>query len=283
MTSKAEPENQALPPAGEQRTLQEAEAIASILEKHPDLARDLLPTLQAAAWLEARREAIDPRPGYISASRHRLVAELSKPEPERKSIRRKSGRSGPWWNGAAVRVVLVVLLALALLANTQVLSAAAKSAYPGDPLYALKKVEEKLQLAVSFSVAGDARLRLLFTQRRAVEISNLIFEGRFEHIHNAAQDFERQTCQAIELIEILAEDEPEEAYTLAAALESMLSGQAMYFRLLARMVPSYAYSGLELAIQASEEGAHAAQLTEQSLADRVSPPEDASEEEGDAE
>ncbi|MCK4975741.1 MAG: hypothetical protein KAS36_02275 [Anaerolineales bacterium] len=47
-----------------------------ILSSYPEGADELRPLLTAALWLWSNRSAFDPRPGFISNSRRRLVASI---------------------------------------------------------------------------------------------------------------------------------------------------------------------------------------------------------------
>ena len=55
-------------------TIQNGEAtLDTILERYPELADELQPQLEAAVWLHQRAESFGPRPGFVRASRSRLV------------------------------------------------------------------------------------------------------------------------------------------------------------------------------------------------------------------
>ena len=50
------------------------EELASVLSCCPDEASELRPLLEVAVWLWSCRAAFDPSPGFVSASRRRLVS-----------------------------------------------------------------------------------------------------------------------------------------------------------------------------------------------------------------
>ena len=52
------------------------ETIDSALARYPEEAEALRPRLEAALWMDERKGSLDPRPGFVSASRSRLVSQI---------------------------------------------------------------------------------------------------------------------------------------------------------------------------------------------------------------
>ena len=51
--------------------------INSYLSQYPDLADELRPQLETSLWLLDRKEAIQPRPGFLPDSKRRLMAKIN--------------------------------------------------------------------------------------------------------------------------------------------------------------------------------------------------------------
>lgn len=185
--------------------------VDSLLERHPALAGDLLPYLEAAAWLHAHKQALDPRPGFMVDSKRRLVARIKQesvlmPAASRFSLHTFISAFGR--KRLFYQMVTAALLVTILMAGTSSLTLAARNSLPGDNLYGVKLAQERVQLVLSITAPGDARLRLDFTQRRLQEIAGLVEEKRFEDLEIAILQFEQQLGQALSVLEIVAEEDP---------------------------------------------------------------------------
>ena len=122
------------------------ETIESALARYPEAAEALRPHLEAALWLEERKGSLDPRPGFVSASRSRLVSQL-KQEMAAQAVMETASQVS-WWArlGAPIfprrSTVLQLALSLLLLACVVLGGAgatlAARDALPGDPTYPVK-------------------------------------------------------------------------------------------------------------------------------------------------
>src|SRR5512139_375608 len=55
------------------------QGVAEVLSRYPEHAPQLKPLLEAADWFGGQAAAFEPRPGFISASRLRLVQQIAAP------------------------------------------------------------------------------------------------------------------------------------------------------------------------------------------------------------
>ena len=53
------------------------EGIGELLSRFPEHAEELKPLLEAAAWFGGQAAALEPRPGFIAASRKRLEGQIA--------------------------------------------------------------------------------------------------------------------------------------------------------------------------------------------------------------
>jgi hypothetical protein len=209
------------------------EDVETILERYPQQADWLRPELLAWQWLEQKRQAFEPRTGFVKASRPRLEARLIH-RPSRWPV------AVPWsfeirrrWISACLLLVLLFQVGLIGVKLAQ----AAPAWLPGDFLYPLKTAYEEAGLLFNISRAGDARLHIQFVGQRLLEMQALMVEGRYDEVKGVAANFEFHVTQAVILVEALDKHNPEQARILARELKSTLVEQAGLLRLLALFVP----------------------------------------------
>jgi hypothetical protein len=203
---------------------------------------------RVSAWLARSRPFFEPRPGYIRSGRTRLIKQISR-VPQRSRLQAWFFRQRKVFQLAASLV-----LALCFLLNGTIINAAAQSAYPGELLYSIKRADENIKVATSVTPESEGSLRVEFVSRRALEIEDIVFTGRYEKIEAAAYDFEYQLGRALQLIMKLAQNDPSQAQVLAGELESTLEAQIVVLQLLVKMVPPAPQAWLEYILTASERG-----------------------------
>jgi hypothetical protein len=246
------------------RRIESGESVESIQAQFPDQVETMEGELIAAAWLRQRREIFEPRPGYINASRGRLLAKISQLESSKRSMskwqvflfgRRRLSRK--------VSLVLQFTLALLLLVSAGMsvdsLARAAHTWLPGDSLYPLKTAAERLQLALTPGAAWDARLHIEFAQRRLMEIQALSLESSYEQIPSTVVDFGYHVDQAVLEVNQVAGQDRQQAQTLANQLQIVLSKQGWLVDFLARYAPQHSQADYERVRYISEVGFSAMQ------------------------
>jgi hypothetical protein len=238
------------------------ETVSSAVARYPDLEQELRPQLEAAYWLIKNKEAFNPRPEFIAASRHRLMRE----------IRQGSAVAEPtplasFWQAifspgraqVALRLALALLLLVVFVFGSSRAVLAAQYTIPGDRLYPVKIAGEKVQVLVTFSDAGDARLYTRFAQRRLLEIQELVLENRFEYVKDTVEAYDRNVGNAVDALRRVAAKNSAAALQIAGQLEEVLKGQNAVLDILAKSVPSEIRSQITLAMQVSEDGVKAVQ------------------------
>jgi hypothetical protein len=232
---------------------EKSQRLDAVLKNYPDMEAELRPRLEAALWLSEKKEAVEPRPGHLAASRRQLEARLEKEK-----------KRHPWVAGLrswltrpvapTVRLALSLALALALLANISVVNAAAKVSYPGDMLYPIKKVEEQISIHVTSSGLPELELHLCLAQRRAAEIETLVLENRYEHLPQTIRNFDNQVQQTVVLLARLEKNDDRLVSQVAAKLEDALINQANMLEIMLQLAPINNRTELRRVIQASETG-----------------------------
>jgi uncharacterized protein DUF5667 len=98
---------------------------------------------------------------------------------------------------------------------------ASGNALPGDGLYPLKLAAEQTQLAISHSDTGDARLRLVFAQKRLEEAQRLISAGQRSEVPIALEGFAVEVDGVVNIATITRTADNRQA--LAAVLNEALA------------------------------------------------------------
>jgi len=153
-----------------------------------------------------------------------------------------SGRTRRW------AAVLAVILALVLAsAGTAI---AAQSSIPGDPLYPVKRVTERLGFLVVREPPGKTHLRLEFTRRRTEEIEAL--DDRGEEVEESILvELATETEETLEEIEVAPQGNRE---SLFEKMVELTERQQEVLRRVQSRVPDQAKPALEKALEASRRG-----------------------------
>ena len=153
------------------------------------------------------------------------------------------GRARRW------AAVLAVILALVLAsAGTAI---AAQSSIPGDPLYPVKRVTERLGLLVVRDPPGKTYLRLEFTRRRTEEIEAL--DDRGEEVEESILvELATETEETLEEIEVAPEGNRETLFEKLVGLTERQ--QEVLERVRGRVLSEQARSALGRALEVSRRG-----------------------------
>ncbi len=195
--------------------LLQGESVEQCLQRYPEQARELEPLLRVAAAARETSSAVEPRPEFKDRTRYEIQSRLRAAEP--KAGARKSSMMGwiPRWAVAAVSLVFVILLC----GTTTV--AASSDALPGDTLYGVKTTAEAVQLRLTFSEEGKARLQARFAQRRAWEMARLAESGRTERLRTLATRFGEHLARIEELAARIEATDPEDGERIAELRETL--------------------------------------------------------------
>jgi hypothetical protein len=162
--------------------LAEGVDLETVLSRYPAYADLLRPMLQAAQAVQRTPHPTPSEEGYFSG-RERLLRAVARQRRELRAARESVGARDRGLRGllvalvrvpsglrrAAITVVLLVLMVVGGFSVTQV----AASALPDSPLYPVKRFSEQVQLLLTPSPEGKARLYLKFGQERLREAEAL--------------------------------------------------------------------------------------------------------------
>lgn len=243
---------------------QDPENIESILARYPEYAEDLRPDLEAALWLSQSKVVFDARPGFVDASRHRVIERI-------KRQNQAANETTGWWRnlswnefllslrGVSARLAIAALLIFLVFFSSVGLAFASQNAIPGDRLYGVKRSLENVHLAVTRDPARRAGLQIDYAQRRLTEIQSLVMKGRYDEIPAVVENYEYLVNQALANMQQVAKSNPPQAARLAAALKKQLSNQEALLGMLASTVPETVRPEIQRMLEVSSIGASAAE------------------------
>jgi len=149
-----------------ERIVLDGETLEQCLRLYPEQAAELKPLLETVLSVK-EASAIQPRPEFKARARYRFRSALGeKAAPKHRSF---FGWLPRW--ATALAIVLVVLMA----GGGTV--AAASNSMPDSILYPVKLATENVQLALTTSELGKARLCANFADRRVAEIIYMADRG----------------------------------------------------------------------------------------------------------
>ena len=199
--------------------------IESILDRYPEFSEQLRPPLEAAMWLQTRKEVFNPRPGFVKLSQRRMVNRFRGQESAA-GVNETISRIPAIFQERRIAVqysALLTLTAVLLFVGYQSTSFLVQRSIPGDPLYEAKLVQEELRVNLASNQEDETRLRIEFAQRRVIEIQELVLVGRSELIDDAMTNFEFQLSQAASGILIVAKSDQIKAAQLSTLFEQTLT------------------------------------------------------------
>jgi len=247
--------------------LQRGEAtLETILVEHPDLAAELRPLLEAAAWLQGKQAPLAPRPEFISTSRQNLVARLRQEQSAATGAPSQAPRLGwaarlrQWFltinrpvnKRLALQFVMVVVLLVGLFSGGVGAVLASQQALPGEVLYPLKISLEQVELLLSADESDDIHLHLQFAQLRTGEMQKLVELNRYLYLRDTLSNYQYHLNRAIRLVSVVASQSPEKARAIALEVYRVVIDQPAILRNLAESVPERVFPGLAMAVLVAE-------------------------------
>jgi hypothetical protein len=230
---------------------QKGESVEQVINRYPKYADKLLQRLETVHWLESNTAVFSPRPGFIPASRQRLVDRLKR-ESAAESTRPLDPRAlkafqvRRFWQVLNLASVVVLILALGFVGRQGY--SFAETALPGDALYGIKLFGEKVRLEATFDPATKAELHVDYAGKRSSEIVELIFEGRYEYLTPTSASLKENVQQADMLLSSLQASDPLLSDSLSNRLENTFTSQNLLLDLLIQSVPLDERLGVEEAM-----------------------------------
>ena len=173
--------------------LAQGESLEGCLETYPDHADELAPVLRMAQATQQFAATVNPRPDFKAQALYRLTQSMAEGRHKRKTIR--------WLPVMARPVILTVAVALLLVGGAGATTVAANSSVPGQPLYFVKMMKERVLLIVPRSDIAKARLQADLADARGEEMAVLARNGDVAELEKVArrlkEHLEKATSKAI--------------------------------------------------------------------------------------
>jgi len=200
-------------------------SIEEVLRQHPRHAADLRRELEPAIWLASHRECVQPRPGFIPASRKR-VAERVKEEAFSREGKRPGLALARPSRRLAFQIVAVFLIAALLLGGVSGAVSAAQNALPGEQWYGVKRFGESVAFHLAINDVRRVELEMQLVGRRLDEVEALVAASHFTYVEETLRDYSSGLGQAVAGLEQLGDTQPAEKLLLGEQLYKDLLHQA---------------------------------------------------------
>ena len=238
------------------------ESLDSALASYPEEAEELRPRLETAIWLDENKNSLDPRPGFVSASRNRLISqikeEIANPnaleiEPELDMWARVQAILFDYKRYALPLALFVLMVVITLYGGTKVTDDV-QEALPGDKSYTVKIVLEEAELESNIDPIEKTRLHTEFAQTRVHEAHELVIEGRYTYIPETVDRYEYHVDEAIKSLDQLAKQDINQTEVLGATLHNVLVNQTPTLNIMKAAVPQQYKLDIERAVIVSDVG-----------------------------
>jgi hypothetical protein len=233
-------------------------SIEQCRERYPEDWKELRQLLPLVSTLREAPSVI-PSFNFRRDSRRHLIAQL----PPRTSssgidwVLSRLSSLFKWGNVYTIKPamqLIAILLAIIILGTGVGVAYASDDSLPGDTLYPIKIVVEKLQMLLTFDDANEAQLQISFAQRRIGEMKVLAERGGFEDIQTAAEGYQSLLNITNETLRgmVLAGD-PRTA-EIGSLVEETLFYDTLILTGLKDIVPTDLQGTIDFAIGASKSG-----------------------------
>jgi hypothetical protein len=234
--------------------------LEEVLARYPEHEAELRPLLRTAMLVRQAPRAV-PSPAAKAAGQQRLLAAVARKRREKAQARpglvRRLGQSAailvqpliqPQRQSLRLAQAIAAVLVIVSLISAGTVRVAAGS-LPDSPLYAIKRTSERVQLALTTSPAGKARLHMSYSERRMEEIQALWETGK--GLSEATlQDMNSARSDALTAISQVPE---EQRFSLLTDFELLTEKQQQALEEIRPAVSPSNQQAVEEALEASED------------------------------
>jgi hypothetical protein len=246
----------------------------SVIAQHPEQADVIRPELEGALWLVSRREEVESRPGFVTASRKRVIERI---KAEASSQGAKHSMFGfAWPQQQKYQWVLTVIVLMALLTGAGSILTISQTSLPGEDLYSVKRISEQVSYSASASEVQRVELSAEFTDRRLDEAKALIDKGDYSTAEVSLQDYEQGIERTLVLLEqVQVTDTPvEQVEELTVKVQQGLEENTEQLAMIANHVPTTGKvkDSLRSALAVSIDGMNTATRLYDKIHEKISTP-----------
>ena len=236
-------------------------SLEEVLARYPEHEAELRPLLRTAMLVRQAPRAV-PSPAARAAGRRRLLAAVARKRREKAQARpglvRRLGQSAailvqpfvrPQRQTLRLAQAIAAVLVIVSLISAGTVGVAAGS-LPDSPLYTIKRAAERVQLALTTTPVGKARLHMSYSARRWDETRTLWEVGKGLN-EVTLQDMESERRDALTAIGRVSDEE--RLNLLLADFKSLAEKQQKGLEEIEPAVPSSERGAVEEALEVAEE------------------------------
>jgi len=171
--------------------LAKGEGVEQCLQSYPEQAAQLEPLLRTAQAVR-KASAILPRSEFKARARYEFRSAIQAAVTKRRL---------PLFGLRPRRVMAVMIVSILLLAGGGT-AAAASNSMPDSPLYPVKLATEQVQLTLTPSDMGKARLCAMLADRRVAEIIYMASKGNAQQVDVVAQRLDKRLALLARLVSV---------------------------------------------------------------------------------
>jgi len=212
-----------------------AATLEQVLAEHPGQAEEIRGELEGALWLISRRQEVEARPGFVAASRKRVIERI-KAEANGQSARR-SFFGFAWPQRLAYQWIVTIIVAMILLTGTGSMLTVSQNSLPGEDLYSVKRAAEQMAYTVTLDNVDRVELSAQFTDRRLAEAKMLIDKGQYTSVESTLQDYEQGITQTLALLNQVSGQSSSEVEEVAANVKQNFDQNGRELKAIADQVP----------------------------------------------
>ena len=227
--------------------------LESVVGQYPQQAEVIRPELEGALWLISQRQEVEARPGFVIASRKRVMERIKTEARSQGAKHSLFGFAWPkqhvfqWAAGAAI--------ILFLLLGTGGVVTISQSSLPGDGLYAVKRISENVSYTVTLNQVQRVQLSAQFAERRINEVETLVAKASYTAAGSALSEYKQQVNLTIALLQKVSNTQAQEKLGVAVAFKDDLVENADRLDDLSAGAPAALFSQLVDAKEMTDLGA----------------------------
>ena len=213
------------------------EPLGSCLASYPDLADELRPLLELSHAVTETSLSIKPRGEFKAAARHRFHAALA-------GKGSKVAKTKAAFRGWRFRWATVAVAALLIFVVGGGMGVASANSMPGEPLYRIKTLTERIRMGLTFGNENKAQLHMNFAERRSDEMQTLIDDGDLEGANNIGVQMANHLARARTAAPALLESDD-----IVARLETLANRQVAMLEAIYDKTPAGAQEAIDTLIE----------------------------------
>jgi hypothetical protein len=199
-------------------------SMEEVLQRHPQHAAGLRRAFEAATWLHAGRGDVAPRPGFISASRMRVVSRVK--QEARSQDGKRAVLSFFWPQRRVFQWAAALVILVLIFSGAGELFSVAQNTIPGDQLYSVKRAGEAVSFGLTMDPIKKVELSIQYIDQRFAEVESLVDTGKVDYLRPALTDYNTGVQQSLSLLQQVGQTKTGEKKILAQQLAANLEEKA---------------------------------------------------------